>query len=538
MKTDLNLLDLGLDWKLAVQRVAKDVRDDFWPDPLAFKDLLSSSASACARLEPLLKAYRPRQAVSYCIPKANFTIRDSIHISALDRIVYQALIDRIIVAIDARLSPNVFSHRLRNPAAKWIFHPSVSQWKKFSDAVKMQLRAKPGSWLVVTDLSRYFETIAFRCLNRQLEQVPGEKLTPDLKRCVEVLMQCVTAWSPYDGYGLIQNVDASSFLGNVLLDGIDKLMEKEGYATIRYMDDIRIVVSSEADARKALISLVCHLRDIGLGLNSEKTEVLSPDSRRIQDYLKNDDPEVGAIEQAVSSKDRATVQGIVDLLFRKTMKLLTDGQVGERVFRFCLNRIASLRAYRNLDLPDSSSVTDGVLRLLVQRPHESDTFCRYLEVAPLKDAQLLEIQRLLTREPLCVYAWQNFHLWRLASQHRMQSAALTHRAHEIIAVNNSSPETGAAALYLGSCGDYADRQRLKKMLYLPASPLVRRCLQISIQELNKSERNMAYREVAARDAEAEILMEHLQGLGEPIYVDNPSLVSIEDLPDVMPSVYA
>src|SRR5262249_35195890 len=158
-------------------------------------------------------------------------------------------------------------------------------------------------------------------------------------------------------------------------------------------------------------------------------EVLSPDSRRIQDYLKDDDPEVGAIEQAVSSKDRATVQGIVDLLFRKTMKLLTDGQVGERVFRFCLNRIASLRAYRNLDLPDSSSVTDGVLRLLVQRPHESDTFCRYLEVAPLKEAQLLEIQRLLTREPLCVYAWQNFHLWRLASQHRMQSAALTHRAH-------------------------------------------------------------------------------------------------------------
>jgi hypothetical protein len=419
-----------------------------------------------------------------------------------------------------------------------MFHSGVTQWKKFSDAVKTQLRARRESWLVVTDLSRYFETISFRCLKRQLEQVAGEKLTPELKRCVDALMACLTAWSPYDGYALVQNVDASSFLGNVLLDGIDKLMEKEGYAMIRYMDDIRIVVPSEADARKALISLVCHLRDIGLGLNSEKTQVLSPDSKGIEDYLKDDDPEIGTIEQAIGTKDRATVQRIVDLLFAKALNLLESERVGERLFRFCLNRIALLRAYRNLDLPGGSSLTNGVLRLLVQRPHETDTFCRYLEVAPLLDEQLAEIERLLTGEPLCVYAWQNFHLWRLASQRHIRSAALTRRAHEIIVGSPYSPDTGAAALYLGSCGDYADRQKLQKMLFLPASPLVKRCLQISIQELNKSERNKAYRELAESDGEAAILTEHLQGLHEPIYVDNPPQVSIEDLPDAMPSVYA
>jgi hypothetical protein len=219
------------------------------------------------------------------------------------------------------------------------------------------------------------------------------------------------------------------------------------------------------------------------------------------------------------------------------MKLLNDGQVEDRVFRFCLNRIASLRAYRNLDLPEASYITDGVLGLLVQRPHETDNFCRYLEVAPLSGGQLGEIERLLTSEPLCVYAWQNFHLWRLASQRRIRSVNLTRRAHEIIAGSPCSPDTGAAALYLGSLGDYADRQRLKKMLYSPASALVKRCLHISIQELNRSERNAAYREIAD-DGEAEILTEHLQGLHEPIYVDNPTQVSIEDLPDAMPSVYA
>lgn len=201
----------------------------------------------------------------------------------------------------------------------------------------------------------------------------------------------------------------------------------------------------------------------------------------------------------------------MDLLFGKALKLLNDRQVGERVFRFCLNRIASLRAYRNLELPDAYLLTDGVLRLLVQRPVETDTFCRYLEVAPITAEQLGEIERLLAREPLCVYAWQNFHLWRLASQRRIQSAPLIRRAHEIIAGSHSSPEIGAAALYLGSCGDYADRQRLRKMLSLPTSALVKRCLQISIQELNKSERNTAYRELAAEDEEAGVLTE-LTGL--------------------------
>ena len=61
---------------------------------------------------------------------------------------------------------------------------------------------------------------------------------------------------------------------------------------------------------------------------------------------------------------------------------------------------------------------------------------------------------------------------------------------------------------------------------------------MSIQELNKYERTAANSGLADGDGEAAILTEHLQGLHEPIYVDNPPAVSIEDLPDAMPSVYA
>ncbi|HWN56980.1 MAG TPA: RNA-directed DNA polymerase, partial [Methylomirabilota bacterium] len=492
MTNDLNLLDLGLDWKLALQRVTKDLRDDFWPDPLGFKDVLGSDEAGIRRLEPLLKSYKPRRGASYQVPKVNFTIRDSIYISALDRLVYQALIDRLIVHIDPRLSPGVFSHRLRAPTSKWIFYSGVEQWKKFLDAVKTELHARPKSWLVITDLSQYFETVRFRPLKRQLEEMLGETLTPDLQRCIDALMRCLSVWSPYDGYGLPQNIEASSFLGNVLLDRSDKLMERDGFPIIRYMDDIRLVVPSEADARIALMRLVSYLRDIGLGVNSAKTEVLRPGSKEIQAHLLVEDAEVTAIERAIGTKDRSQVQGIVKVLFGKANRLLESGKVGERIFRFCLNRIATLRAYGNLELPDGNSLTSGVLRLLVERPAETDTFCRYLEVAPLNAEHSAEIERLLILEPLCVYAWQNFQLWSLASQRKIKSDKLVHRAHAAISKDHASPGTAAVALYLGSCGDYVDRQALEKRLSSVPPGLVRRCFLIAIQELNKAERNAAY----------------------------------------------
>src|SRR5208282_4410744 len=240
-----------------------------------------------------------------------------IYISAVDRLVYQALIDRLIVHIDPLLSPGVFSHRLRGPTARWIFYSGVEQWKKFLDAVKLELHARPKSWLVVTDLSQYFETIRFRFLKRQLEEMLGDKLTPDLQGCIDTIMSCLSAWSPYEGYDLPQNIEASSFLANVLLDRCDKLMERDGFPTIRYMDDIRIVVPSEADARLALIRLVCCLRDVGLSLNSAKTEVLRPDSEEMKKHQLFEDPEVTEIERAIATKDRSQIQDIVPLLFEK-----------------------------------------------------------------------------------------------------------------------------------------------------------------------------------------------------------------------------
>jgi hypothetical protein len=53
-----------------------------------------------------------------------------------------------------------------------------------------------------------------------------------------------------------------------------------------------------------------------------------------------------------------------------------------------------------------------------------------------------------------------------------------------------------------------------------------------------AERTPAYADVAADDPHAAMLAEYISGLHEPIYVDNPPKIEIDDLPDFMPAVYA
>lgn len=163
------------------------------------------------------------------------------------------------------------------------------------------------------------------------------------------------------------------------------------------------------------------------------------------EVLPDEDPEIDAIEFAVGTKDRATVQSIVDVLFTKTRSLVQQGRIGDRKFRFCLNRIASLRAYGNLELPEASELTELVLQMLISRPAETATFCNYLESAPLNENHLNEISRLLVSEPLAVYSWQNFHLWRLASQRDIRRSDLTRRAHEVLE-GSGAIQTWAARL--------------------------------------------------------------------------------------------
>lgn len=522
-----------------MRRLNKDLRDDFWPDPFGLRDFLSNPNQTLTRIRPLLENYRPARGRSHAIPKANFTIRDSIQITGVDRLVYQALIDRLIPHVDHLLMPNVFSHRLNKekPSGKWIFQNAVKQWSLFRDGVRQAVGVAPNSCIVVTDVSHYFESIRFPLLRRQIQKILGSDAKRDLDPCIGALFECLDGWSPHDRCGLPQNIDASSFLGNVFLDYVDKIMAREGYQIFRYMDDIRLVVRSEADARRAMMRIIQTLRELNLGVNSAKTNIIRPGSEKMQEHCGPDDPDFTRIEAAIGSESIREIQSIVPMLLQKTSQLINDQKTGDAIFRFCVNRITNLRSNPELRVADLPEITDAIIRLLVVRPAETDIFYRYLAVAPLSQSQLTSIEYLLTRETLTVYGWQNFHLWRLISHRRVRSDDLTARAHRLLNEEPLSPETAGAALYLGRHGDYADRRAIAKLLPNAPRGFFTRHYQIAIQELDPAERSKAYQDVAQRDDDAGALSNHLSSLHEPLYVHDEPEIPVDDLADSIPSIY-
>jgi hypothetical protein len=114
------LTDLPLNWPLAIARFERDSQDDFFPDPLHHRDVLHAAKRGIERVLDFT-AYEPQKAESWEVPKPNLTIRHCIHVGAIDRIVYQALVNHVAAITDGRLNNRCRAFRLRGPDTAEMF---------------------------------------------------------------------------------------------------------------------------------------------------------------------------------------------------------------------------------------------------------------------------------------------------------------------------------------------------------------------------------------------------------------------------------
>jgi len=79
--------------------------------------------------------------------------------------------------------------------------------------------------------------------------------------------------------GVPQGSPLSPFLSNILLNELDKELEKRGHRYVRYADDFSIYVKSEASAKRVGNSIYKFLRDeLHLPINREKSGIRRPKS--------------------------------------------------------------------------------------------------------------------------------------------------------------------------------------------------------------------------------------------------------------------
>jgi len=206
-------------------------------------------------------SYRPKNLVQVLIPKTagGFRVLDVPPMT--DRIVERCVLNAVTPHADPVLS-----------SAAYGFRPGLG----VIDAVQrvLQLRESGMTWVLRTDIDECFPSISKNvALGMLTDVLPDDSLT----RLLEVLMarRTFTAHGVVDVPGLPQGAALSPLLCNLVLRDLDEALLDAGFQVVRYADDFTVVGSSENEMRKALTVAEQALTDMGLRLESEKTEIMS-----------------------------------------------------------------------------------------------------------------------------------------------------------------------------------------------------------------------------------------------------------------------
>ncbi len=215
--------------------------------------------------------YRPRPVKRQVIPKRGGGKRELGIPCALDRFLQQA----ILQVLQPRFDPTFSQH-------SYSFRPG----RRAHDAVRAAQRyiQEGRRWVVDVDLEKFFDRVNHDVLMGRLAKRIGDKRMLGLiRRYLEAgIMAHGVVMERHEGTP--QGGPLSPLLANVLLDEVDKELEKRGHAFARYADDCNVYVRSRRAGEKVLQALRRRYAKLRLRVNETKSAVARPWVRKFLGY--------------------------------------------------------------------------------------------------------------------------------------------------------------------------------------------------------------------------------------------------------------
>lgn len=179
-----------------------------------------------------------------------------------DRVIQQAIAQVLTPIFDPEFSENSVGFRPGRSA-----HDGVRQVK--------QSIMDGYQYAVDVDLSKFFDTVNHDVLMSRVARKVRDK------RLLKLIGSYLRAGVVNEGHcyptsvGVPQGGPLSPILSNIVLDDLDKELEKRGHRFTRYADDFVILVGSERAGQRVMNSISRFLeRKLKLKVNTEKSKVV------------------------------------------------------------------------------------------------------------------------------------------------------------------------------------------------------------------------------------------------------------------------
>jgi group II intron reverse transcriptase/maturase len=232
-------------------------------DGMTVKDLRAYLKEHWLEIREALEsgAYKPTPVRRVEIPKPDGGVRLLGIPTVIDRLLQQAIAQVLTPIFERKFSPNSYGFRPGRSA-----HDAILKAQEYVQA--------GNEWVVDIDLEKFFDRVNHDILMARVAREVKDKKVLKLIRAYLNSGVMVNGVVVDTDEGTPQGGPLSPLLSNIMLDDLDKELEKRGHKFVRYADDSNIYVKTQRAGERVMESVRGFLeKKLKLKVNPKKSKV-------------------------------------------------------------------------------------------------------------------------------------------------------------------------------------------------------------------------------------------------------------------------